>query len=347
MAVNVDKIAVLGGGSWGTALALLLARNNPRCRIHLWVHDPQLAASMREERLNQPYLAGFELPAAIAISNDLTETVSGASLIVGVMPSAHARQVYTAAFAPLHRIPPVVSATKGIEPGLLARMSQVIEEVARAHPSAPVPPGTSCPRIAVLSGPSFAREVARGDPVAIVVASRDRDLARHVQEMFSGTAFRVYVSEDVCGVEMGGALKNIIAIAAGICVGLNLGHSTVAALITRGAAEMTRLACALGAQPRTLSGLSGMGDLVLTATGALSRNRAVGIELGRGRPLAEILQSMRMVAEGVGTTGAALELARRAGVEMPITEQMYAVLNGGRAPREAIRELMQRRLKEE
>ena len=343
----MDKVAILGGGGWGTALAQLLARNKPHLPIYLWVHDPQLAASMRQERVNKLYLPGFELPADIAISHDLAETVSDAALIVGVMPSAHAREVYTAAFASLRRIPPVVSATKGIEPILLARMSQVIEEVALAHPAAPVPAGKSRPPIAVLSGPSFAREVARGDPIAVVAASRDRDLARHVQEMFSGSAFRVYVSEDVCGVEMGGALKNIIAIAAGICVGLNLGHSTIAALITRGAAEMTRLACALGAQPRTLSGLSGIGDLVLTATGPLSRNRAVGIELGRGRPLAEILQSMRMVAEGVGTTGAALELARREGVEMPITEQMNAVLYGGRAPREAIRELMQRRLKEE
>ncbi len=337
----MDKVAILGGGSWGTALALLLARNNPRLRIHLWVHDPQLAAAMREQRINEPYLPGFELPASVEISHDPAETVAGVGLVVGVMPSAHAREVYTAAFASLERIPPVLSATKGIEPVRLARMSQVIEEVALAHP------GTSRPRVAVLSGPSFAREVARGDPIAVVTASRDRDLARHVQELFSGSAFRVYVSEDVCGVEMGGALKNIIAIAAGICAGLDLGHSTIAALITRGAAEMTRLACALGAQPRTLSGLSGIGDLVLTATGALSRNRSVGIELGRGRPLAEILQSMRMVAEGVGTTGAAVELARREGIEMPITEQMHAVLYGGRAPRDAIRELMQRRLKEE
>lgn len=343
----METIAILGGGSWGTALAMLLARNNPRREIQLWVHDPQLAGSMREGRVNEPYLPGFELPASVGISHNLAEVVSDAAFILGVMPSAHAREVYTAAFASLSRIPPVVSATKGIEPGRLARMSQVIEEVALMHPAAPVEPDGSGPAVAVLSGPSFAREVARGDPIAVVAASRNRDLARHVQEMFSGSAFRVYVRDDVCGVEMGGALKNIIAIAAGICVGLNLGHSTIAALITRGAAEMTRLACALGAQPRTLSGLSGIGDLVLTATGALSRNRAVGIELGRGRSLAEILQSMRMVAEGVGTTGAALELARRAGVEMPITEQMYAVLHGGRAPRDAIRELMQRRLKEE
>ncbi|HVB34623.1 MAG TPA: NAD(P)H-dependent glycerol-3-phosphate dehydrogenase [Patescibacteria group bacterium] len=343
----MDKIAILGGGSWGTALALLLARNSPNCQIQLWVHDPQVASAMRAERANETYLPGFELPAAIGISHDLREAVSGAALIVGVMPSAHAREIYSAAFAWIDPIPPVVSATKGIEPVRLARMSQVIEEAARARQAERPASRASGPGIAVLSGPSFAREVARGDPIAVVAASRDPDLARRVQQMFSGSAFRVYVSDDVCGVEMGGALKNIIAIAAGICVGLGLGHSTIAALITRGAAEITRLACALGAEPRTLSGLSGIGDLVLTATGALSRNRAVGIDLGRGRPLVEILQSMRMVAEGVGTTGAALKLARRAEVEMPITEQMQAVLYGGRAPREAIRELMQRRLREE
>jgi glycerol-3-phosphate dehydrogenase (NAD(P)+) len=343
----MDKIAILGGGSWGTALALLLARDRPARPIHVWVHDTLLATAIRERRENETYLPGFELPASIEISSEIAEVVSGAALLVGVMPSAHARHVYTAAFASLGRIPPIVSATKGIEPGLLARMSQVIEEVASAHQSAPAGSGRKAPPFAVLSGPSFARDVARGDPVAVVTASRDADFARQVQELFSGSAFRVYVSDDVCGVEMGGALKNIIAIAAGICVGLDLGHSTIAALITRGAAEITRLACALGARPRTLSGLSGIGDLVLTATGALSRNRTVGIELGRGRPLAEILQSMRMVAEGVGTTAAAVDLARRAGVEMPITEQMHQVLYGGRSPRDAVRDLMLRRLRDE
>jgi glycerol-3-phosphate dehydrogenase (NAD(P)+) len=339
----MDKIAILGGGGWGTALALLLARNSPRSRVVFWVHDPELARSMQSLRVNEPYLAGFELPGSVEISNDIPEAVRDADLIIGVMPSAHARAVYTAAFASLDRIPPVVSATKGIETGRLARMSRVIEEAALAREGRSSVP----PPIAVVSGPSFARDVARGDPIAVVAASQDADLARKIQVILSGSAFRVYVTDDVCGVEMGGSLKNIIAIAAGICAGLGLGQSTIAALITRGAAEMTRLACALGAQPRTLAGLSGIGDLVLTATGGLSRNRAVGIELGRGRSLTEILQSMRMVAEGVGTTAAAVELARRAKVEMPITEQMHAVLYDGRAPREAIRELMQRRLRDE
>lgn len=335
----METIAILGGGSWGTALALLLARNHPALPLSLWVHDPALARAMWERRENEVYLPGFKLPETIRVSNDIAQTVAGSTLLVGVAPSAHARQVYTAAFAALDPLPPVVSATKGIETGTLARMSQVIEETAAAR--------SRRAQVAVLSGPSFALEVARGDPAAVVAASRESTLARRVQQIFSGPTFRVYTSEDVVGVEMGGAVKNVIAIAAGICTGLGLGHNTLAALVTRGVAEMTRLACALGAQPRTLAGLSGIGDLVLTATGPLSRNRAVGVELGRGRALTEILQSTRMVAEGIGTTAAAMELARRAGVEMPITQQMHAVLYEGRAPREAIRELMQRRLKEE
>jgi glycerol-3-phosphate dehydrogenase (NAD(P)+) len=203
------------------------------------------------------------------------------------------------------------------------------------------------PRVAVLSGPSFAREVARGDPTAVVIASPDVLLAKAVQEEFSGPTFRLYTNDDVVGVELGGAVKNIIAIAAGVCQGLGFGHNTVAALITRGLAEMTRLACAMGARRETLAGLAGMGDLVLTCTGGLSRNRTVGVELGKGRKLAEIIGSMRMVAEGIGTTAAALQLARERNVEMPIAAQMYAVLYQARSPRDAIRELMDRQLKHE
>jgi glycerol-3-phosphate dehydrogenase (NAD(P)+) len=336
----MEPVTILGGGSWGTALALLLARNAPGERIRLWVHDPELARSMRERRVNEIYLPGFELPVAIDVTSDLRAAVREAKIIVGVMPSEHAREVYAAALDAAAEMPALVSATKGIEIAHLARMSQVIEELASARTE-------QKPRVAALSGPSFALETARGDPIAVVAASRERDLALAVQALFSGPTFRVYTSDDIIGVELGGAVKNIIAIAAGICVGLGFGHSTLAALITRGAAEMTRLACALGAMPRTLAGLSGIGDLVLTATGPLSRNRTVGVELGRGRPLAEILQSMRMVAEGIGTTAAAVQLARRTGIEMPITEQMHAVLYEGRSPRDAIRELMQRKLKEE
>lgn len=336
----MEPVAILGGGSWGTALALLLARNAPDRPIFLWVHDPALARSMRGRRVNEVFLPGFELPETIEITSDLPTAVRGASLVIGVMPSAYARQIYAAAIEAADEMPAFVSATKGIEIARLARMSQVIEEAAAPRASRP-------PRIAALSGPSFALETARGDPIAVVAASRDRGLALTVQSLFSGPTFRVYTSDDIIGVELGGAVKNIIAIAAGICVGLGFGHSTLAALVTRGAAEMTRLACALGAQPRTLAGLSGIGDLVLTATGPLSRNRSVGIELGRGRRLSDVLASMRMVAEGIGTTAATIQLARRATIEMPITEQMHAVLYENRPPREAIRELMQRRLKEE
>jgi glycerol-3-phosphate dehydrogenase (NAD(P)+) len=336
----METIAILGGGSWGTALALLLARNHPTLPFSLWVHDSKLASTMRERRVNEVYLPDFKLPETIRVTSDLAEAAAGATVLVGVMPSAYAREVYAAALRNLAEMPVFISATKGLETGTLNRMSQVIEEVGAARFQKPA-------RAAALSGPSFALEVARGDPVAVVAASRDRSLAQQAQEIFSGPTLRVYTSEDVVGVEIGGAVKNIIAIAAGICIGVGLGHSTIASLITRGAAEMTRLACALGAEPRTLAGLSGVGDLVLTATGPLSRNRAVGVELGRGRTLVDILQSMRMVAEGIGTTAAAVELARRVGVEIPITEQMHAVLYQGRAPHEAIRELMQRKLKEE
>jgi glycerol-3-phosphate dehydrogenase (NAD(P)+) len=231
-----------------------------------------------------------------------------------------------------------VSATKGLEPATHARISEIIAcEIAQNSPR----------RIAVLSGPSFALEVARGDPTAVVLASADASLATQVQEEFSGPTFRLYTNDDVVGTEIAGAVKNVIAIAAGVCTGLGLGTNTTAALVTRGLAEMTRLAVALGGRRDTLAGLAGVGDLILTSTGALSRNRSVGIELGRGRELGEILRATRMVAEGVGSAAAALELARRAGIEMPITEQVHAVLTAGRATRDAVRELMDRRLKQE
>jgi glycerol-3-phosphate dehydrogenase (NAD(P)+) len=255
-----------------------------------------------------------------------------------VMPSAHAREVYRAMRPHLEPHAAFVSATKGLEPATHARISEVI-----AGEISQIPP----PRIAVLSGPSFALEVARGDPTAVVLASEDALFAAQVQEEFSGPTFRLYTNDDVIGTEIAGAVKNVIAIAAGVCTGLGLGANTTAALVTRGLAEMTRLAVALGGRRDTLAGLAGVGDLVVTSTGALSRNRSVGIELGKGRELGEILRATRMVAEGVGSAAATLELARRAGVEMPITEQIHAVLTAGRATRDAIRELMERRLKQE
>lgn len=234
-----------------------------------------------------------------------------------------------------------VSTTKGIEQGTLLRMTEVFSSMhGRARAAQPL-------RIAVLSGPSFAREVARGDPTAVVIASSDAALATELQEEFSGPTFRLYTNDDVIGVELAGALKNVIAIAAGVCDGLGFGANTVAALLTRGLAEITRLVCALGGHRETLAGLAGIGDLVLTCNGALSRNRAVGVELGRGRAIEKILATTRMIAEGVNTCAAARELARRAGVEMPITAQMYAVLYESKAPLDAIRELMERRLKNE
>ncbi len=334
----MKRIAIIGGGSWGTALAIVLARNLARHQMALWTHDAGLCEQMRTRRMNEVYLPGLELPREIEITHELGRALEGAAIVLGVMPSAHARELYTQMLPHLEPRMIFVSATKGLEHDRLLRMTQVITEVVSTR---------FPPRVAALSGPSFAREVARGDPTAVVIASSDCEAAAEVQTEFSGPTFRLYTNDDVAGVELGGAVKNVIAIAAGVCEGLGFGHNTIAALITRGLAEMTRLAGALGGRRDTLAGLAGMGDLVLTCTGALSRNRSVGAELGKGRRLDEILSSTRMVAEGVGTTAATLELARKMGVEMPITEQMHDVLYQGRSPRDAIRELMERRLKHE
>jgi glycerol-3-phosphate dehydrogenase (NAD(P)+) len=334
----MKKIAIIGGGSWGTALAIVLSRSRQPHALSLWVHDAQLGSALHETRENKIYLPGFTVPPEVEITSDITAALKNAEIVLGVIPSAHARIVYTAMREHLKPGAIIVSATKGIEHDSHFRMSEVIAEVCARHSGA---------GIAVLSGPSFAREVARGDPTAVVIASRDAALASELQEEFAGATFRLYTNDDVVGVEIGGAVKNVIAIAAGVCAGLNLGANTTAALLTRGLAEMTRLAVALGGRRETLAGLAGMGDLVLTSTGALSRNRSVGVELGKGRALQEILSTTRMVAEGVGTTAATRELARRATIEMPIAEQMYATLYEHRAPREAIRELMERSLKSE
>jgi glycerol-3-phosphate dehydrogenase (NAD(P)+) len=332
------KIAILGGGSWGTALALALTRSSREHQLALWAHSPDVVESLTTRRVNDIYLPGFELPPAIEPTGSLEAALQGARIVLGVMPSAHAREIYRL-IRPLVEADSIfVSATKGLEPDTHARISEVIaEEMGLNSPS----------RIAVLSGPSFALEVAAGHPTAVVLASADARLASDVQEEFAGPRFRLYTNDDVTGTEIAGAVKNVIAIAAGICTGLELGTNTVAALVTRGLAEMTRLAVALGGRRETLSGLAGVGDLILTATGELSRNRSVGIQLGRGRDLSEILRSTRRVAEGVGSAAATLELARRAGVEMPITEQVHVVLAAGRVTRDAIRELMERPLKQE
>jgi glycerol-3-phosphate dehydrogenase (NAD(P)+) len=334
----VKKIAIIGGGSWGTALALILSRSRRPHSLSLWVHDSELGALVRKTRENSVYLPGFKLPAEVDVTSDIADALTGAEIVVGAIPSAHARDIYKSIRPHLSPGTTIVSATKGIDHSSLFRMTEVIEEVFSARPTLGV---------AVLSGPSFAIEAARGDPTAVVIASQDSALATEIQEEFAGANFRLYSNNDVIGVELGGAVKNIIAIAAGVCAGLGLGANTTAALMTRGLAEMTRLAVALGGQGDTMAGLAGIGDLVLTCTGALSRNRAVGIELGKGHSIKEILSTTRMVAEGVGTTSATRDLARRAAIEMPITEQMYAVLYDHRPPKEAIRELMERRLKSE
>jgi glycerol-3-phosphate dehydrogenase (NAD(P)+) len=329
-------IAIVGAGSWGTALAIVLA---PRFeRIRLWAHEADLVERMCSARINDVFLPGFSLPVNVEPTADLGCALEGAGVVVGVMPSRFARSIYGKMLSHLQPEMRFVSATKGLEQGTLLRMS----EVARQAIGEKFPP-----RIAALSGPTFAREVAAGEPTAVVIASEDRELAASIQRDFSGPTFRLYASDDPAGVEIGAALKNIIAIGAGICEGLGLGSNTLAALITRGLAEVTRLAIALGGRPRTLSGLAGLGDLVLTCNGALSRNRSVGIELAKGRKLADIINSMTMIAEGVETTAAAVDLAHKFQVDMPITEQMGAILGGRISPREAIRELMERALKAE
>jgi glycerol-3-phosphate dehydrogenase (NAD(P)+) len=273
--------------------------------------------------------------------NDLAEALAGADIVVSVMPSQHCRTLFERMRPHLRKETMIVSATKGLEEKSLLRMTEVITQVMKGD-------SIPAPRIGALSGPSFALEAARGDPTAITIASQDKELPRYVQQEFSHASFRLYTNDDPVGVELGGALKNVVAIAAGVCAGLGLGHNSVAALITRGLAEMTRLVVACGGKAETMAGLAGLGDLVLTCTGGLSRNRSVGVELGRGYKLPEILAGMHgMVAEGIFTTTAAAELARARGVEMPITEQMHAILHEGKTPRDAIYELMTRSSKSE
>jgi len=329
----LSRIAILGGGSWGTALAIVLSRARRRHDISLWVHDSTLAESLQRDRENRTYLPGQRLPADVNVTGEIGDAVASAQILVGAIPTAHARTVFSSAMASVLPRAVFVSAAKGLEPATHKRMSEVVAAVFATK---------SIPPFAALSGPSFAAEVARGEPTAVVLATKDAILASELQEEFAAPNFRVYTNNDVVGVELAGAMKNVIAIAAGVCQGLGLGSNPLAALVTRGLAEMSRLAAALGAQAETLTGLAGLGDLVLTCTGTLSRNRQVGIELGKGRVLAEILAGTRMVAEGVGTTAALLALAREAKIELPITEQVAAILHHGKDPRAAIREIMER-----
>ena len=330
------NLAIIGAGSWGTALAMVLA---PRFqRIRLWVYESDLAARMALSRENDVYLPGFQLADHVEVVNDLPTALEGADVVLSVMPSHLVRRLYQEMLPCLHESMLFVSATKGLENGSLLRTSEVIRQILSTRMD---------PQVAVISGPTFAREVARFEPTALVVASSDPGVADRVQAAFSGPAFRLYTSLDTIGVEIGGSIKNVVAIGAGVLHGMGLGHNPMAALITRGLAEMTRLAVAMGGQPLTLAGLAGLGDLVLTCNGELSRNRAVGVELARGRKLAEIVGSMKMVAEGIKTTNAAVDLAKRYSVEMPISEQMFQVINFGVSSRDAIQRLMERSLKGE
>jgi glycerol-3-phosphate dehydrogenase (NAD(P)+) len=335
----MSEIAVIGAGAWGTGISIVLGRKGSH-RVRLWAHEKEVCDSIAQRRVNQKFLPGCSIPDSVTPSNDLAAAIDGAQIVVSVMPSQHCRSLFEQMQAHLRPGTLIISATKGLEENSLLRMTEVISQV--------LDHGGQRPRVGALSGPSFAVEVAQGDPTAVTIASQDEELARVVQHEFSDPSFRVYTNSDVIGVELGGALKNVVAIAAGICAGLELGHNSVAALLTRGLAEMTRLAVACGGRADTMAGLAGLGDLVLTCTGGLSRNRSVGVELGRGRKLPEIVAGMHgMVAEGIFTTTAAVGLAKARRVEMPITEQMHAILHNGKDPRDAIQELMKRSGKSE
>jgi glycerol-3-phosphate dehydrogenase (NAD(P)+) len=331
----MSRIAIIGAGAWGTSLSIVLGRKGSHC-VCLWAREPEVRESISSRRVNDHFLPGQSIPESVSATGNLTEALSDAEIVVSVMPSQHCRALFQEMRAHLKPNSLIVSATKGLEEKSLLRMTEVIAQA------------TGHPRLGALSGPSFAVEVARGDPTAITIASHDADLAEAVQREFSDPRFRVYRNDDVVGVELGGALKNIIAIAAGVCDGLGLGHNSIAALITRGLAEITRLVVACGGRQETMSGLAGLGDLVLTCTGDLSRNRSVGVELSHGRKLSDIVAGMHgSVAEGIFSTNAAIGLAHARGVEMPITEQMYAILHNGKSPRDAIQELMTRSAKSE
>jgi glycerol-3-phosphate dehydrogenase (NAD(P)+) len=336
-----ERIAVIGAGSWGTALTKPLGELGHT--VALWAHRQEHVEELRKARENRTYLPGFTLAECVTPFSDLGQAVRGCKIILMVVPSHVFREVFVGVVPHLAQDSYVVSATKGIENDTLLTMTQVIEEVLSASASA----RERNISIGVLSGPSFAREVAAGIPTAVTVASLYKEAAIYLQRTLSTHLFRVYASTDVIGLELGGALKNIVAIGAGICDGLGYGTNTRAALITRGLAEISRLGVSMGADPLTFSGLGGLGDLVLTCTGDLSRNRTVGLKLGQGMKLSDILADMKMVAEGVKTTRSAWNLARKVGVEMPILEQVYQVLYEDKPCKDAVMDLLGRSLKEE
>lgn len=327
------RAAVIGGGAWGSALGHLLATGGHD--VLLWAREADVVEHINLTHANPRFLPGATLDPRLRATGDMAHALAGAMLVIYVAPSHVLREVVRGGVSAVAPDATIVVATKGIERSTLALMTQVVEELLPTHPAV------------ALSGPSFALEVARGMPTAVVAASANEGAAGTVQRALSSTAFRVYTNDDVAGVEVGGALKNVMAVATGIAEGVGLGLNTRAALITRGLAEMTRLGMALGAQPQTFAGLAGMGDLVLTCTGALSRNRAVGVEVGRGRALEEVLAATESVAEGVTTTDSARALARREGVEMPIVDAVARILFEQLTPRDALADLMGRELRAE
>jgi glycerol-3-phosphate dehydrogenase (NAD(P)+) len=330
----MGRVAVVGAGSWGTALAKVLAEKGHSVRM--WSYEASVADQILNERENRDYLPGIELPSTIEVCLEHRDALDAAEVVLVVVPSHAFRDVMSAAAPFVPRSALVVSATKGIEVDTLNRPSEILASLLPNHGSP-----------AVLSGPTFAREVGEGDPAALVVASRDRQVAEQAQEFFNTERFRVYTNEDILGVELAASLKNVIALAAGIADGIGYRHNSRAALITRGLAEITRLGLAMGARASTFAGLAGMGDLVLTCTSDLSRNRTVGLRLGRGESLDEILASMKMVAEGVRTTKAARKLAQTHDVEMPIVDEVHHILFEGKSPKRATADLMLREPKPE
>ncbi len=330
-----SSIAVVGAGAWGTAFAAMLAGRHES--VSLWTYEAEVCADLRDRRENRAFLPGIAVPPAIRPTSDLAEAVSGKTEVIFAVPSHHLRAVAAQAAPHLSPDACLVSLAKGVENGTLKRMSEVLAEAAPAHAS----------RIAVLSGPTFAREVAEGKPTGATVAAQDPAVAHRLQQALSGSRFRLYADGDVTGVEIGGALKNVMAIAAGMADGLGFGHNARALLISRGLAEISRLGVRLGAHPQTFAGLAGVGDLVLTCTGDLSRNRTVGIRVGRGEKIGGILAGMTAVAEGVRTSVSAVELSRRTGVPMPISEQVHGILHEGCDVREAVDTLFSRALRRE
>jgi glycerol-3-phosphate dehydrogenase (NAD(P)+) len=325
------SVSVIGAGSWGTALANLLAKKGHR--VSLWAREPEVVAEITAHRENRTFLPGVILPETLEVGSDLSALVTGREIIVSVVPSQFVSSVFSGIEGELGVEAQVVSASKGIEVASGRSMDEIFLEFMTPE---------QIRRLTFLSGPSFATEVSMEAPTAVVVASRSSAAARVAQEVFQTEYFRVYTNPDVLGVELGGALKNVIALAAGVVAGMGFGHNTLAALLTRGLAEITRLGVAMGADPATFSGLAGMGDLVLTCTGSLSRNRTVGYRIGQGESLEEILGGMKSVAEGVRTVQAVRDLAKKFGVEMPISEEVHALLWEGRNAEEAVRNLMLR-----